>query len=286
VKLAFGAVALVVLLIGGYAGDWAWTGFSDNDTLWDWLELLLLPIVIATLPIWLHDRELMDPRVRRGFAIGGVVFVVIVICGYAVPWDWTGFSDNRLWDWLGLLLLPLVLVTVGSWEKLRPQVVRKHIVGVSFLLSVLVAVVILGYVAPWEWTGFTGNTLWDWIQLVAVPLLLPLVLMPLSMAYVRSGIDERRVERDGVADEEVLAHLGEASSAAVLAGPDVGLARLEPLAGPLADDPRFHAVRAHLLELTGDADGAIEEYGRAASETDSEAEQTYLRARASELRRS
>jgi hypothetical protein len=30
-------------------------------------------------------------------------------------------------------------------------------------------VVILGYAVPWGWTGFRGNTLWDWFNLVFLP---------------------------------------------------------------------------------------------------------------------
>ena len=48
-----GLVVFVVTLVGGYSGDWKWTGYSDNDTLWEWLELLLLPVILATAPIWL-----------------------------------------------------------------------------------------------------------------------------------------------------------------------------------------------------------------------------------------
>ena len=54
-----------VLLWGGYQGGWEWTGFDHNDTLWDWLQLLLLPIAFATLPIWLRHGERMDPRRRE-----------------------------------------------------------------------------------------------------------------------------------------------------------------------------------------------------------------------------
>jgi hypothetical protein len=35
--------AFLVILWGGYAEGWKWTGFSANNQLWDWLNLLLLP---------------------------------------------------------------------------------------------------------------------------------------------------------------------------------------------------------------------------------------------------
>src|SRR3954454_6181161 len=47
-----------------------------------------------------------------------VLFSIVVICGYAVPWQWTGFSDQRLWDWIKDLLvpfaLPVALIVLGT----------------------------------------------------------------------------------------------------------------------------------------------------------------------------
>jgi hypothetical protein len=39
--------------------------------------------------------------------------------------------------------------------------------------------VVAGYLVPITWTGFTGNTMWDWVKLVLMPVLVPLVLAPL-----------------------------------------------------------------------------------------------------------
>src|SRR5579863_10628506 len=41
------AVATTIVLIGGYAGHWAWTGFEANGQVWDWLNLLLLPVAFG-----------------------------------------------------------------------------------------------------------------------------------------------------------------------------------------------------------------------------------------------
>ena len=46
-------VILVVLEIRTYTFNWKWTGFKANNTVWDWLQLLLLPIALAVVPIWL-----------------------------------------------------------------------------------------------------------------------------------------------------------------------------------------------------------------------------------------
>ena len=50
-------VALFVLtIIGGYELHWSWTGFEGTDktdkTLYDWLQLLIIPVVIAIVGLW------------------------------------------------------------------------------------------------------------------------------------------------------------------------------------------------------------------------------------------
>jgi predicted RNA polymerase sigma factor len=66
-------------------------------------------------------------------------------------------------------------------------------------------------------------------------------------------------------------------------GPEAGLALLEPLDDSLDDHHRLHSTRAHLLEMTGDLDGAREQYRLAARRTLSLPEQRYLDSRASRL---
>ncbi len=39
-------IAVLVALIGGYFFHWNWTGYP-NKTLWDWLQLLIIPMVLA-----------------------------------------------------------------------------------------------------------------------------------------------------------------------------------------------------------------------------------------------
>ena len=48
------AAALLVVLWGGYNRKWQWTGFPRNYQVWDWLTLLLLPVVLGTIPL---DRK-------------------------------------------------------------------------------------------------------------------------------------------------------------------------------------------------------------------------------------
>lgn len=46
-----------------------------------------------------------------------------------------------------------------------------------------VGFVTAAYLAGWSWTGFRGNTLWDWLHLLLHPLLVPAIAVP---AYRRA----------------------------------------------------------------------------------------------------
>ncbi len=68
-------------------------------------------------------------------------------------------------------------------------------------------------------------------------------------------------------------------------GPAAGLKILDSIATRLAGHHRLDAVRAHLLEMSGDQEGAIRHYRAAAGRTTSLAERDYLTARAGSLAR-
>lgn len=55
-------IILVLLALGSYSFGWTWTGFKNN-TLWDWLKLLLLPVVLTTASVW---YTLQQKQLRRG----------------------------------------------------------------------------------------------------------------------------------------------------------------------------------------------------------------------------
>ena len=79
--------------------------------------------------------------------------------------------------------------------------------------------------------------------------------------------------------------LNRAVAVAMVEGPDAGLAMIAPLLGGRRAqlDHRIHAVRAHLLEMAGDAHAARSAYLAAANATTSIPEQRYLTARATRL---
>ncbi|MBX7186651.1 MAG: RNA polymerase sigma factor [Vicinamibacteria bacterium] len=79
--------------------------------------------------------------------------------------------------------------------------------------------------------------------------------------------------------------LNHAVAAAMVSGPAAGLALLDELAagGRLAGHHRLDAVRAHLLEESGEAAGAVLHYRLAASRTTNLPERDYLLTRAARL---
>jgi RNA polymerase sigma factor (sigma-70 family) len=79
--------------------------------------------------------------------------------------------------------------------------------------------------------------------------------------------------------------LNHAVAVAMVDGPQAGLDRLERLEGDdrMAGHHRLHAVRAHLLEMRGDAAAARDGYRTAARLTTSLQERRYLEARAARL---
>jgi RNA polymerase sigma factor (sigma-70 family) len=79
--------------------------------------------------------------------------------------------------------------------------------------------------------------------------------------------------------------LNHAVAVAMADGPTAGLARVATLAGDkqLAEDHRLYAVRAHLLEMTGDTAAAREAYLAAARRATNLPQQRYLNRRAAML---
>ena len=117
-------IILAILEIGTYAFNWTWTGFKDNDTVWDYLQLLLLPIALAIVPIWFmasqNQQRAWLSQVKWIFLVFIAGLLVLVVGTYAFNWTWTGFSDHgHLWDWLSLLLVPVTVAALPIWYSVH-----------------------------------------------------------------------------------------------------------------------------------------------------------------------
>jgi hypothetical protein len=105
--------------------------------------------------------------------------VIIVVGGYGLHWTWTGYRTGdkgpplTLWDWLSASLFPLTLALMPAWLGSRAAHRRTWVGAMLVLTGVLLVLLVGGYGRGWRWTGFTGNTLWDWVKLFLVPFLLP-----------------------------------------------------------------------------------------------------------------
>jgi hypothetical protein len=190
------ALAAVVVIIGGYALDWGWTGFATNHQLWDWMRLLLLPVAFGTFGLWLRYSQYVSPARRRAMGVGVVAFTVLVIVGYTDPLSWTGFRGQTLWDWLTLMLLPITVVAIEAWPESGRDVRRWHVVGAVVVLTAFVVTIVGGYAANWKWTGYKGNTLWDWLLLVLAPLAVGTILAPSLTKLLTGRADERAAEEE------------------------------------------------------------------------------------------
>ncbi|HEY6538273.1 MAG TPA: hypothetical protein VI138_04440 [Candidatus Dormibacteraeota bacterium] len=181
--LGAGLAGLAVTITGGYGLGWRWTGFQANGNLWDWLHLLLLPIVLSGLPIWIKTHRTDRRRWRLALGSAGLGLLILIAGGSGLGWSWTGFQGNRLWDWLHLLVLPIVVGLSPLWlARHRGRGLGPLGVALLTLGGIALAVALAGgYGLGWTWTGFQGNRLWDWIELLLVPVLVPVVFSWLSL---------------------------------------------------------------------------------------------------------
>jgi hypothetical protein len=64
-------------------------------------------------------------------------------------------------------------------------------------LAAALVIVVAGYTVPLGWTGFVGNTAWDWIRLLLLPVLLPTVVLPRLVSAADDWMAERSAARAG-----------------------------------------------------------------------------------------
>jgi hypothetical protein len=242
------AVAALVVLWGGYRLGWSWTGFHDNGQLWNWLSLLLLPVALGTIPLWIQDRDYISRPRRVAYGVVIVAWIGLVIGGYLLHWRWTGFQDQKLWNWLDLILLPVALtstiaLTSSRIRSSKARSLRPYQKGLIAALAVgWIVTVIGGYLLRWRWTGYVsyaghaghagyagygpGKYLWDWVDLLLAPLVVPTILLPALLKWVSGNAARRASEARKAPVIQMLRGLRQASlfplsfdSTSVILGP-------------------------------------------------------------------
>jgi hypothetical protein len=74
------------------------------------------------------------------------------------------------------------------YDELRRTWNRRHALIALCGLAAFGAVILGGYLEKWSWTGFHGNTVWDWLHLLLLPLLIPIVVVPALKPVAMSGV--------------------------------------------------------------------------------------------------
>ena len=226
------AVAALVALWGGYVQGWNWTGFPANGQLWLWLQLLLVPVALGTIPLWIQDRDYISRPRRVAYGVVIVAWTGFVIAGSLIPLNWTGFHGKTLSDWLGLIVLPVAVTTTMALTSSRirsskARSLRPYQKGLIVALAVgWIVTVIGGYLLHWTWTGYAGNDLWAWLNLLLAPLVFPTILLPALLKWVSGNAARRASEARKAPVIQMLRGLTQASlfplsfdSTSVILGP-------------------------------------------------------------------
>jgi hypothetical protein len=169
--LLLAAIAIAVLALHGR--QWRWTGFEGNTSLWNWLTMFVQPVALTALTVRLltDERGWRYSRLLGATAAGALGLVALG--GYSFDWAWTGFPGERLWDWLHLLLFPAVIVLLPEWIRRGEPIERRHQAAALVVVVLFTVTLVGGYDWGWHWTGFTGNSFRDWLDLLIAPFLLP-----------------------------------------------------------------------------------------------------------------
>jgi hypothetical protein len=83
-----------------------------------------------------------------------------------------------------LIILPVTVITIRAWPGSPREIRRIHVVVVATLGTAWLVTLIGGYDATWRWTGYPGNTLWDWLQLLLAPLVFATILVPAATRWL------------------------------------------------------------------------------------------------------
>ena len=141
-------------------------------------------------------------RVRRDVYLAVIAaWTAFVIAGYLIPIGWTGFRGVTLWQWINLLVIPVALaITMALTSmRIRPAAalrgLRPYQKGImAALVAGWVVTLAGGYALGWKWTGYTdpaNDSLWAWLQMLLVPLLLPTVLQPALLKWITGDAADR-----------------------------------------------------------------------------------------------
>jgi len=179
-------IAAAIAVFAVHGRQWHWTGFDGNTSLWAWLQTFAQPLAF----VWLTVRLLTSDRGwrawRRTGAVTSATLALIIVASYTWNWTWTGFAGKQLWDWLHLMLFPVVVVLLPEWVRKGEPFGPRQAAIAMMVLGGFAVLLVGGYRWGWTWTGFTGNSFHDWLDLMIAPFLVPLSAR-IVYAYHTSG---------------------------------------------------------------------------------------------------
>jgi hypothetical protein len=88
------------------------------------------------------------------------------------------------------------------WQKARKPLGVFGIVVVCILIIALLAVIVMVYVFNVNVPGLRGKTLWDWLQLLIIPLVLAVIALIFQLANSRT---ERQIARQRYEQDQQIA---------------------------------------------------------------------------------
>lgn len=102
-----------------------------------------------------------------------------------------------------------MLARLRSWWQKTSKTLDAVILGSLVILLVLVVLIILGYANNWLWTGLHGRTLYDWLQLLIIPLVLA---VGGYLFNYTTGRTEREIASDRQREEALQAYIDNMSA--------------------------------------------------------------------------
>ena len=97
------------------------------------------------------------------------------------------------------------------WQQIKTHPVVS--VLIALVVTLVVLVILGGYLLHWDWTGFngkikSGKTLWDWLQLLIVPLALAVIAIVFNRSERKN---EQRVATDNKQETALQEYIKEIS---------------------------------------------------------------------------
>src|SRR5919199_982359 len=98
-----------------------------------------LPTRIKVL--WTRREVLWTRREVLWTVVGSLLVAVFIFLGYRYQWQWTGFPQKRLFDWIQILVIPFA-VAIGTFvlnraAKRRDDAAQARAAGVGALQAYL-----------------------------------------------------------------------------------------------------------------------------------------------------